>query len=264
MNGRSARWRMLAWAGAMALMAACGRKDKASEAVIAADTTQDRRGIDSARMDMERTVAGAPTALAGTTWTLVGIRHPAGQRHQAGAGGGVHRRVRQRRPGERGGRLQPGKRLLHGDPSQGSHLRPPRHDPGGCAPRDRYRRASWVISRRCAATRSWAMRCSSAWRTTVSTSLPRRGRGGHRAAERRGDLQVHRLHRSEEPAGCHLQRRQREEGDATHAGKNIVARQVRSGSGARYEGAGVTFWNKGRDAAVTWLGRNLNCVVTIQ
>ena len=46
------------------------------------------------------------------------------------------------------------------------------------------------------------------------------------------------------------------------AGKTIVAPQVRSGSGARYEGSGVVFWNKGRDAMVTWLGATLNCSPT--
>lgn len=44
--------------------------------------------------------------------------------------------------------------------------------------------------------------------------------------------------------------------------KTAVAHQVQSGSGARYEGSGVMFWNKGRDAMVTWRGANLNCATT--
>ena len=43
-------------------------------------------------------------------------------------------------------------------------------------------------------------------------------------------------------------------------GKTIThVPQVQSASGAKYEGRGVTFWNKGRDAMVTWHGANINC-----
>lgn len=38
-----------------------------------------------------------------------------------------------------------------------------------------------------------------------------------------------------------------------------VLEQARSGSGARYVGADVSFWNKGRDAAVEWHGQKLEC-----
>ena len=44
----------------------------------------------------------------------------------------------------------------------------------------------------------------------------------------------------------------------------VVASQVVSASGARYEGQGVTFWNKGRDAMVTWKGESLNCSSSIE
>ncbi len=44
--------------------------------------------------------------------------------------------------------------------------------------------------------------------------------------------------------------------------KTIVLPQVPSASGAKYEGSGVMFWNKGRDAMVTWHGVNLNCATT--
>jgi len=47
-----------------------------------------------------------------------------------------------------------------------------------------------------------------------------------------------------------------ERGDRT-----VIAWQVRSGSGARYEGQNVTFWNKGDEAMVTWLGDELKCKV---
>lgn len=39
----------------------------------------------------------------------------------------------------------------------------------------------------------------------------------------------------------------------------VTVPQVRSGSGAKYEGPGVMFWNKGRAATATWRGLNLNC-----
>lgn len=42
----------------------------------------------------------------------------------------------------------------------------------------------------------------------------------------------------------------------------VLVPQVPSASGAKYEGKGVMFWNKGRDAMVTWNGANLNCATT--
>ena len=45
-------------------------------------------------------------------------------------------------------------------------------------------------------------------------------------------------------------------------GKTIVVPQVASASGAKYEGKGVMFWNKGRDAMVTWLGTSHKCSST--
>jgi heat shock protein HslJ/membrane-bound inhibitor of C-type lysozyme len=42
----------------------------------------------------------------------------------------------------------------------------------------------------------------------------------------------------------------------------VVLPQVSSASGARYEGKGVMFWNKGRAAMVTWQGANLNCATS--
>ena len=41
--------------------------------------------------------------------------------------------------------------------------------------------------------------------------------------------------------------------------KSVVAYHVRSGSGAKYEGANVVFWDKGGEAQVTWLGTALTC-----
>jgi membrane-bound inhibitor of C-type lysozyme len=35
--------------------------------------------------------------------------------------------------------------------------------------------------------------------------------------------------------------------------------QAMSGSGARYVGEGIEFWNKGRDAMVEWQGQTLSC-----
>jgi membrane-bound inhibitor of C-type lysozyme len=35
--------------------------------------------------------------------------------------------------------------------------------------------------------------------------------------------------------------------------------QAMSGSGARYVGDDISFWNKGRDAAVEWQGQKLEC-----
>jgi heat shock protein HslJ len=44
--------------------------------------------------------------------------------------------------------------------------------------------------------------------------------------------------------------------------KSVVVPQVVSASGAKYEGKGVMFWNKGREARVTWGKANLNCITT--
>ena len=45
-----------------------------------------------------------------------------------------------------------------------------------------------------------------------------------------------------------------ERGDRT-----IIAWLVPSGSGAKYEGRNVTFWSKGSDTLVTWLGTEMKC-----
>lgn len=47
-----------------------------------------------------------------------------------------------------------------------------------------------------------------------------------------------------------------ERGDRT-----VVAWQVRSADGAKYEGQNLSFWNKGSKATVTWLGDELKCQV---
>ncbi|MEO9385558.1 MliC family protein [Chromobacterium phragmitis] len=39
----------------------------------------------------------------------------------------------------------------------------------------------------------------------------------------------------------------------------VIVHQGLSGSGARYEGQGVEFWIKGRDASVNWRGEALSC-----
>lgn len=41
--------------------------------------------------------------------------------------------------------------------------------------------------------------------------------------------------------------------------KSVVAYIARSGSGAKYAGANVTFWEKGGDVQVTWFGTSLKC-----
>jgi len=41
--------------------------------------------------------------------------------------------------------------------------------------------------------------------------------------------------------------------------KSVVAYIARSGSGAKYAGANVTFWDKGGEVQVTWFGTNLTC-----
>ena len=42
-------------------------------------------------------------------------------------------------------------------------------------------------------------------------------------------------------------------------GQQATLQQGMSGSGARYVGDDITFWNKGRDAAVEWQGTSLEC-----
>ncbi|KJH66173.1 hypothetical protein B0T37_19170 [Chromobacterium violaceum] len=39
----------------------------------------------------------------------------------------------------------------------------------------------------------------------------------------------------------------------------VIVHQGLSGSGARYQGQGVEFWIKGRDASVNWRGESLEC-----
>jgi uncharacterized protein len=45
-----------------------------------------------------------------------------------------------------------------------------------------------------------------------------------------------------------------ERGDRT-----VIAYQVRTASGARYEGQNLALWTKGNEAAITWLGEELKC-----
>ena len=52
-----------------------------------------------------------------------------------------------------------------------------------------------------------------------------------------------------EPAAARFER-----GDST-----VIGWQVRTASGAKYEGQNVSFWNKGNEATVTWLGETLKC-----
>jgi uncharacterized protein len=53
-----------------------------------------------------------------------------------------------------------------------------------------------------------------------------------------------------EPAAARFER-----GDST-----VIGWQVRTASGAKYEGQNLSFWNKGNEATVTWLGEQLKCV----
>lgn len=47
-----------------------------------------------------------------------------------------------------------------------------------------------------------------------------------------------------------------ERGDRT-----VIAYKVRTASGAKYEGQNLSFWTKGNEAKVTWLGEDLTCTV---
>jgi membrane-bound inhibitor of C-type lysozyme len=42
-------------------------------------------------------------------------------------------------------------------------------------------------------------------------------------------------------------------------GQTFTLPQVMSGSGARYQGDRIEFWNKGDDAMVEWQGQKLEC-----
>ena len=53
-----------------------------------------------------------------------------------------------------------------------------------------------------------------------------------------------------EPAAARFER-----GDST-----VIGWQVRTASGAKYEGQNLSFWNKGNEATVTWLGESLKCL----
>ena len=47
-----------------------------------------------------------------------------------------------------------------------------------------------------------------------------------------------------------------------HIKKQVTIPQVMSASGTKYEGSGVMFWNKGRDARVTWQREEFICATT--
>ena len=44
-----------------------------------------------------------------------------------------------------------------------------------------------------------------------------------------------------------------------HGDRTVIGLQVRTASGVKYEGQNLSFWSKGSDATVVWLGEELKC-----
>lgn len=261
MNGRSAQVRVFAVVIAVVVMAAC-RKDKAPE-VVAVDP-KDQYAIDSARMELDRTAAAAPSELAGSHWQLVQLQAPHdsvikpekvavytvefGTEGQVIVVGGCNR----------------GGGTYTATPPSGLTFGPLATTRAMCPPESMSARFLGDFSR---------MKSYQIVGGRLYISLADDG-GIYEFAP---EVAVAPVQPDGQPVvfACKDSTGSQSRivasftgsGDAgkvalSRVGKQVVIPQVRSGSGAKYEGSGVMLWNKGRDAMVTWQGTTLNCTVT--
>jgi heat shock protein HslJ len=262
MNGWSAQIRMLVVVMGIGAMGACKGKDTLKPEEIKAVTAKDQYAIDSARMELDRVSAAVPTELGGSRWDLVQLRttddsvlRP--ERHvpytlefgsdgQAIVVGGCNR----------GG----GTYTVH--PPKDLSFGPLATTRAMCAPGSISARYLGDFAR----MRSYQL---VGGRLFISLADG-------------GAVYEFTPQAPAEPAAvdatvifaC---------SDSTGAKSRIIATftggntgkaflgwgrsraevpRVRSGSGARYEGSGVMFWNKGREAMVSWHGTSLQCMAT--
>lgn len=263
MNGRGAQARRAGLMLMVAAMAAC-RKDAVKPAQLTAAEAKDQYAIDSARMELDRAAQALPSELTGTTWNLVQLRasHDTvikpekiaiysiefGTDGQALVVGGCNR-------GGGSYTVTPPKGLGFGPLATTRSMCPP----GSISARflgDFPQMKSYQLV-------GGRLYISLAGDAGVYEFAPEVGVPDVPPA---GDPVIFACRDSTGAASRVLARfdgsDDARKATLTRGGKRVVIPQVRSGSGARYEGSGVLFWNKGLDATMTWQGVNLNCTLT--
>lgn len=263
MNGR------MQLAVAMALtviLSACSGKDKPKPPTQGEqmDEAKDRWSIDSARRDAEQAAAAAPRALEESTWQLVRLRGPAdtvftpkrgavytvvfAADGQASVTGDCNRGTGSWKATQPNG--------LAVGPLAGTMALCP---PGSLSERflDGFQ-----------SMRSYVIVDGKLYISTATGGIYEFAPETNEALVAPGDGTIEAIFLCTDSTGARSRVRTTfaagTNGKATLVrGKTtVVLARVLSGSGARYQGGGVTFWNKGREAMLTWHGANLSCATT--
>jgi len=251
-------------------LTACGRKadrDKAPTLGEQMDEAKDRWAIDSARLEAEGEAAAAPSELPGSTWRLVRFQSSDDKVLTPEAGGvytvafGTDGRV------SVVGGCNRGSGTWTSTPPSGLSFGPLATTRAMCPPEtmsarflgDFQHMRSYVIvdGRLHVSLQADGGIYEFAPEEAVVDNPPSAGASGEPMRFRCTDSTGARsaivaTFRGGTAGKVTLARR----------GKTVTAVQVRSASGAKYEGPGVVFWSKGRDATVTWFGTALTCART--
>ena len=265
MNGRSARLQMLGAVMAVGAMGACKGKDNLKPAEADAVTRKDQYAIDSARMELDRVAAASPSELAGSAWRLVQLRTPNdsvikpekvaiytiefGTEGQAIVVGGCNR----------------GGGTYTVTPPKGLSFGPLRTTRAMCPPGSISARflADFAQMRGYAIVGGMLyidLADGGIYQLAPELDIARTRGVGDEEPEvifacldsTGATSRIFARFAGTKPDEVALRREK----------KAVVAKQVQSGSGAKYEAKDVVFWNKGRDAMVTWYGTHLNCSTT--
>ena len=263
MNGRPARVWKPGVVIALVAVAACG-KERSKGAM--ADEAQDRRAIDSARMEAERAAAVAPSELAGSTWRLVRLQSSNDSTYapepravytvEFGTGGRVSV-VGGCNRGSGTYTVTPPSGLTFGPLATTRAMCPPGSMSARFLGDFQYMRSYVMVGGRLHVS---LMADGGIYEFTPEEDIAAEMGPGDSAREvilacsdsTGARSRIVARFAGTKPDKVTLRIRE----------KTVVAQQVQSASGARYEGSGVMFWNKGRDAMVTWRGANLNCATT--
>ena len=265
MNGRMAQvW----WAGltvALGAMAACKGKDNLKPDEVSAVTKKDQYAIDSARMELDRASAATASELTGSTWRLVQLRASKdtvitpekvavytvefGTSGQVIVVGGCNR----------------GGGTYTVTPPKGLSIGPLATTRAMCPPGSMSARFLGDFAQMRAYEIVAGMLYISLANGAIYQFAPEIDIARERGV---GDEEPEIIFACLDSAGtssrlfARFQGTQPDQVSIRRAKKTVVATQVQSGSGVKYEAKDVVFWNKGRDAMVSWFGTHLNCSTT--
>jgi heat shock protein HslJ len=264
MNGRSAQVRLVGALLAVGAMAAC-KRDRIKPEEAAAVTAKDQYAIDSARMELDRVAAVVPSELAGSRWQLVQLHAQKdslikpekiavytiefGGDGQAIVVGGCNR----------GGgtyAVTPPKGLTFGPLATTRAMCPPGSLSARFLGDFPQMRAYEIVG----GMLYISLASGEIYQFTPELDIARvRGVGDEEPEvifacldSTGASSRIFARFAGTQPDEVSLRRLK----------KTVVAKQVQSGSGAKYEAKDVMFWNKGRDAMVSWFGTHLNCSAT--